>query len=110
MLNLGPSELLLVMVVALLVLGPSRLPDAARQVGRALGEFRRVTSGFQSEVRDAMTTTQPPAAQPTPDPDSPLPDADSLPTSPEQAEVRVEQAEAAVDRAEPGAKRSAPDA
>lgn len=54
MLNIGPAELLVVMVVALLVLGPTKLPDAARQVGRALGEMRRLSSGFQSEMRDAL--------------------------------------------------------
>lgn len=108
---IGPQELLLVLVVALFVLGPSRLPHAARQVGQALAEFRRVTSGFQSEMRDAMTVTPAPMAQPTPDPESPLPDADSLPTSPEQAEVRLEQIEASADApAEPSATRSTPDA
>jgi len=53
-LNIGPAELLVVMVVALLVLGPTKLPDAARQVGRAIGEMRRLSSGFQAEMRDAL--------------------------------------------------------
>ena len=54
MLNVGPAELLVVLVVALLVLGPNKLPDAARQVGRALAELRRMSSGFQAEMRDAL--------------------------------------------------------
>src|ERR1041385_8668934 len=53
--NLGTPELFVVLIVALLVLGPTRLPDAARSIGRAVSEFRRVTGGFQAEVRDAMT-------------------------------------------------------
>jgi sec-independent protein translocase protein TatB len=52
--NIGPAELLVVLVIALLVLGPSKLPDAARQVGRALGEMRKLSSGFQAEMRDAL--------------------------------------------------------
>lgn len=54
MLNLGTPELLVILLVALLVLGPTKLPDAARQAGRALAEFRRMTSGFQAEMQHAM--------------------------------------------------------
>ena len=53
-LNLGPLEVLLILVVALLVLGPTKLPEAARQAGRAIGELRRMSSGFQAELRDAL--------------------------------------------------------
>lgn len=45
---------MVVLLIALVVLGPSKLPDAARQVGRALGELRRLSSGFQAEMRDAL--------------------------------------------------------
>ena len=44
----------MVLVVALLVLGPNKLPDAARQVGKAIGEMRKLSTGFQAEMRDAM--------------------------------------------------------
>lgn len=54
MLNLGTGELLLIALVALVVLGPNKLPDAARQVGRWMGELRRLSSGFQAELRDAL--------------------------------------------------------
>jgi sec-independent protein translocase protein TatB len=53
-LNLGTGEVLVILVVALLVLGPDKLPGAARQVGRWLGELRRLSSGFQAELRDAL--------------------------------------------------------
>ena len=39
---------------ALLVLGPTKLPSAARQVGRAVNELRRMSSGFQRELQDAL--------------------------------------------------------
>ncbi len=52
--NLGPAEIVAVLVVALIVLGPKRLPDAGRQVGRALAEVRRWSQGFQSEIRNVI--------------------------------------------------------
>lgn len=52
--NLTTGEVLVILFVALLVLGPTKLPEAARQVGRAITEFRRMSSGFQSELRDAL--------------------------------------------------------
>jgi Tat protein translocase TatB subunit len=53
-LNVGTPELLVILVVALIVLGPTRLPEVARQIGKAIGEIRRLGSGFQAEMRDAM--------------------------------------------------------
>ena len=52
--NLGGGEILVILVIALLVLGPSRLPGAGRQIGRALAEFRRMSSGVQDDLREAM--------------------------------------------------------
>lgn len=54
MFNVGGGELLVIALVALLVLGPQRLPEAARTVGKVVGEVRRLSSGFQREVRDAF--------------------------------------------------------
>lgn len=54
MFNIGGAELLVILLVALLVLGPNKLPQAARQVGHFLGEFRRIADGFQSELKSAM--------------------------------------------------------
>lgn len=59
--TLGPAELLVILLVALLVLGPERLPDAARKVGQFVGEVRKIGSGFQNELRDAMNVDTKPA-------------------------------------------------
>lgn len=76
--NIGGGEILVIMLLALLVLGPSKLPDAARQLGKAVAEFRKVSGGFQRELRAALEAeSQPtPAAQvpsgaATPDPNPP---------------------------------------
>ena len=50
MFDIGFSELLLVGVVALLVLGPERLPIAARTVGRGLGQARRAMNALRAQV------------------------------------------------------------
>jgi sec-independent protein translocase protein TatB len=52
MLNVGPFELLVVLAVALIVVGPERLPELARSVGRVLRQFRDV----QNEVRDLVAS------------------------------------------------------
>ncbi|MFO7279430.1 MAG: Sec-independent protein translocase protein TatB [Thermoanaerobacterales bacterium] len=54
MFNVGGGELLVILLIALIVLGPERLPHGARQVGRALGELRRISSSFQQELREAL--------------------------------------------------------
>jgi len=52
--NVGSGEVLVILLIALLVLGPDKLPDAMRQAGRMLGEVRKVSDGFRAEVRSAM--------------------------------------------------------
>jgi len=43
--QIGPLEIVLVLVIALIVLGPKRLPEAARSVGRGMREFKDSLSG-----------------------------------------------------------------
>lgn len=57
MFNIGGGEFIVIALIALIVLGPQRLPDAARQVGKTVGELRRISSGFQRELRDAFDDT-----------------------------------------------------
>jgi sec-independent protein translocase protein TatB len=54
MFNIGGGEFLVIALIALIVLGPQRLPEAARQVGKFMGELRRVSSGFQNELKGAL--------------------------------------------------------
>jgi sec-independent protein translocase protein TatB len=74
-LNLGTGEVLVILVVALVVLGPDKLPGAARQAGRWIGELRRLSSGFQAELRDALQEPVDQTPRPVPPPkDEPEPD------------------------------------
>jgi sec-independent protein translocase protein TatA len=47
--SIGPMELIIVLVVALVVLGPKRLPDAGRSLGRGIREFKHSISGESTE-------------------------------------------------------------
>jgi sec-independent protein translocase protein TatB len=49
LLGMGPMELLLIVVLALIVFGPARLPEIMGQVGKAIGDFRRATSDLSDE-------------------------------------------------------------
>ena len=53
--SLGPAEILVVLVIALLVFGPNKMPDIARQVGKGFREFKRVQQHLKSELRDVVS-------------------------------------------------------
>jgi sec-independent protein translocase protein TatB len=65
MFNIGGGEFLVIALIALIVLGPQRLPDAARQLGKVMGELRRVSNGFQAELKGALDEADP-QGPPTP--------------------------------------------
>jgi len=50
MFGVGLPELLLILVLALIFIGPGKLPDVARSLGRGLREFRRATDDFKNAV------------------------------------------------------------
>ncbi len=50
MFGIGMPEMLLILAIALIVIGPKKLPDLAKSLGRALGEFKRATS----EIKETM--------------------------------------------------------
>ena len=52
MVNVGPMELIIVLVIALLVLGPKRLPEAGRAVGKGMREFKDSLSGINDHDHD----------------------------------------------------------
>ncbi|MXV91819.1 MAG: hypothetical protein F4121_10045 [Acidimicrobiia bacterium] len=53
MLNIGPGEVVVILVIALVVLGPSRLPATARTLGRFMAKTRDVVARFQQEMQAA---------------------------------------------------------
>lgn len=67
--NFGPAEMLFIGVFALLVFGPQRLPEIARQIGKAIREFKKVSGEFNRELQMGMDDE--PASRKKPAPQDP---------------------------------------
>lgn len=78
MFGIGAPELLIILVVALLVLGPRRLPEMARSLGRGMAEFRRASNEFTRTLTASVEEPPPappaPAAKPPAEPEKKTPD------------------------------------
>jgi sec-independent protein translocase protein TatA len=80
--SIGPGELILILIIALVVLGPGKLPDVAQSLGRSVREFRKAATdvteaGKMDGSSSSATPSQPgpaapaaPAAPPTPPTDA----------------------------------------
>src|SRR3954453_12475087 len=54
MFNLSGSELVFLLLLALIVLGPEKLPEAVRKFGRVYSELKKMSTGFQTELKTAL--------------------------------------------------------
>src|SRR5262245_31567745 len=54
LMNLGLAEMLFLVLLALILFGPRKLPEIARQMGRFMAEFRRASSDFQSQIHEEV--------------------------------------------------------
>lgn len=73
MFGIGMQELVLILVIALIILGPKKLPDVAKSLGKAMNEFKRATSDIKDSLEvdnnlhsvkksfDTLNDSQPPA-------------------------------------------------
>jgi len=59
MFNIGPLELMVILVIALLVVGPKRLPEVGRSIGRGLREFRKAQDEVQRSIRLSLDEEPP---------------------------------------------------
>jgi sec-independent protein translocase protein TatA len=66
--QVGPLEIALVAIIALIVLGPAKLPDAAKAMGRGMREFKGALSGDDDEYDDGIHEKKKPDATHTADP------------------------------------------
>ena len=58
MFGVGFPELVVILAVALIVLGPQRLPEVARMLGRAYGQLRRASEEFQQTIRQDLAALE----------------------------------------------------
>ena len=57
MFNIGAPELFLIFIIALIVLGPQKLPDLARTLGKIVGEFRKATDDFKENLNQDIQSS-----------------------------------------------------
>jgi len=65
MLNIGPQELILILIVALVVVGPQRLPELGRTIGKALREFRKIQDDVKDTIKFDLNDDPEPYVRPT---------------------------------------------
>ncbi len=68
--NIGPGELILVLVIVLILFGPGKLPDIGNAIGRGVREFRKASNSLEDTIRgdDKPAAPAAPAAPATPAP------------------------------------------
>jgi TatA/E family protein of Tat protein translocase len=90
MFGIGMPELLLILAVALIVLGPKKLPDLARALGKGMAEFRRATDELRDEFRQLERDVEEPPSRPASAPEAQAeenpPDAPVKPPPPPSVE------------------------
>jgi sec-independent protein translocase protein TatA len=96
MFDIGLQEMLVIGVLALLVFGPSKLPELGRMIGRAMREFRRASDEFRATVETNLHINEPdpPPPEPVASVETPVPLPSELePVAPESAAPAVVEAE-----------------
>jgi sec-independent protein translocase protein TatA len=84
----GPLELIIILVIALLILGPGKLPDVGSALGKSIREFRKASSDLGDSVKVDTSPLPPPSQEAPPAPaqavapqGADLPGAPAVPTS-----------------------------
>ncbi|HEY8818201.1 MAG TPA: twin-arginine translocase TatA/TatE family subunit [Candidatus Limnocylindrales bacterium] len=82
--NIGPLELIIVLVIALLVLGPGKLPEVGASLGKSIREFRKASTDIADSVKVDVDTSPLPAtpAQVAPVAPAPVAPAPVVPLAP----------------------------
>ncbi|HSW43655.1 MAG TPA: twin-arginine translocase TatA/TatE family subunit [Patescibacteria group bacterium] len=103
--NIGPVELIIILVIALLILGPGRLPDVGSALGKSIREFRKAATDVQDSVKldaaPAAPASPAPRAAPVPNTLTGVAPINTLGTAPVEAPVPAAAAEPAAPAARP---------
>ncbi|GMU67461.1 MAG: hypothetical protein AMXMBFR36_37350 [Acidobacteriota bacterium] len=101
--SLGLPEILFILVLALLLFGPRRLPEIGRTIGKGLSEFRRATNDLKRSIESEIELEEPPR-RPAPVP----PTAASLRGVPSPVPPEADPAKPASEPEDPAASSEAP--
>ncbi len=91
--NIGPAEIIIILIIAIVFIGPGRLPDVGAALGKSIREFRKASTDVAEATRVDTSPLPPPAATqsaapapvatadpaPTPEPSVPTPTASTVP-------------------------------
>ncbi|MGI8872429.1 MAG: twin-arginine translocase TatA/TatE family subunit, partial [Candidatus Limnocylindria bacterium] len=55
--NIGPGELILILVIVLVIFGPGKLPDIGNAIGRGVREFRKASTDLEESIRGEPSST-----------------------------------------------------
>ncbi len=113
MFGMGMPEIMLILAVALVVIGPKKLPGLAKAIGRAMGEFKSATRDFKrsididGELQDVRKSFDNLQDIPTYDPDKGAYEREATPESAGDKPDKTAQNSASTDSAEPAAETKA---
>ena len=91
MFGIGPEELVLILIIALIVLGPERMPKVARDIGRVVGDLRRTSDELREEFLNADKLLDKAA-------DAAAPPTEAIPATTQASEPATIPGETAFDR------------
>ena len=74
--NIGPGELIIILVIALIVLGPGKLPDVAQSLGKSVREFRKAATDLSDAA--SLEPGKSPGASAAPSPSASVPPPNTL--------------------------------
>ena len=101
MFNIGMTELLVILTIGLIVIGPKKLPELARSLGKGLAEFRRASTEMRREFLEVADEARiDPPTQQTPEPSESDPEPNS------NAEPETESESGSESSAEPGPEKT----